>query len=293
MEIIWFTISGIITVYFIFFMLMQPKCSTSIHDKMIETVLERLLRGGSLTGNYVSLKNDLRYMDVEEKHNLIEKTHSDSNVEFSENETWILNCIISKIIFDVALNNVRAKIAKAMAETILTPANYGWYYRKYEIAKLNALDTGINFMINNLKSMYNCKDKDSLLKFLGTAKIIFYKYIDALKEHFSFNTMPLKELMTKEQDITEINREKNDIISATKQMHKNPYEIMEVSPSASKDEIRKSYYRLVKIYHPDVNDNTPEAEQRMKEINEAYSILSNPKLRKQLDDTLDNLNPFF
>ena len=51
----------------------------------------------------------------------------------------------------------------------------------------------------------------------------------------------------------------------------DPYRVLGVSQTASEDEIKKAYRNLAKKYHPDVNNGSPEAEARMKEVNEAYS----------------------
>lgn len=53
----------------------------------------------------------------------------------------------------------------------------------------------------------------------------------------------------------------------------DPYRILGISPTATEDEIKKAYRSLAKKYHPDVNNGAPEAEARMKEINEAYSTI--------------------
>lgn len=53
----------------------------------------------------------------------------------------------------------------------------------------------------------------------------------------------------------------------------DPYRILGISPDASEDEIKKAYRSMAKKYHPDVNNGSPEAEQRMKEVNEAYSTI--------------------
>ena len=60
------------------------------------------------------------------------------------------------------------------------------------------------------------------------------------------------------------------------------YEVLEVSRTASGDEIRKSYRRLARAWHPDVN-REPDADERFKEINEAYEVLSDERRRAQYD----------
>lgn len=59
----------------------------------------------------------------------------------------------------------------------------------------------------------------------------------------------------------------------------DPYRVLGVSANATEDEIKKAYRSLAKKYHPDVNQGSPEAEARMKEINEAYSTLM--KMRRE------------
>lgn len=53
-------------------------------------------------------------------------------------------------------------------------------------------------------------------------------------------------------------------------MAKNPYEILGLSPGASKDEVAKAYRRLAKKYHPDLNPDDETAARKMREINAAY-----------------------
>lgn len=66
------------------------------------------------------------------------------------------------------------------------------------------------------------------------------------------------------------------------------YEILEVSENASKEIIEKAYKVLAKKYHPDLQteENKQIAENKMKEINEAYSILSDEEKRKDYDNKL-------
>lgn len=64
---------------------------------------------------------------------------------------------------------------------------------------------------------------------------------------------------------------------------KGPYEILEVSKTATADEIKKAYRKLAKKYHPDLNPGNKQAEVMFKEISEAYEILSNPLKRREYD----------
>lgn len=61
------------------------------------------------------------------------------------------------------------------------------------------------------------------------------------------------------------------------------YEVLGVSRDASEEEIKKAYRRLARQYHPDVNKDDPKAEEKFKEISEAYKVLSTPELRAQYD----------
>ena len=61
------------------------------------------------------------------------------------------------------------------------------------------------------------------------------------------------------------------------------YEVLGVQKGASEDEIRKSYRRLARKYHPDLNKNNPEAADKFKEVNEAYEVLSDKDKRAKYD----------
>ena len=58
------------------------------------------------------------------------------------------------------------------------------------------------------------------------------------------------------------------------------YEVLGVSKDADDAALKKAYRVLAKKYHPDANPDHPEAEQKFKDVSEAYAVLSDPKKKK-------------
>ncbi len=68
------------------------------------------------------------------------------------------------------------------------------------------------------------------------------------------------------------------------------YDTLGVSKTASDDEIRKAFRKLARKYHPDVNKDKATAEEKFKQLNEAYEVLGDPEKRKKYDELGANWN---
>jgi molecular chaperone DnaJ len=67
-------------------------------------------------------------------------------------------------------------------------------------------------------------------------------------------------------------------------LEKDYYKALGVSKGASAEEIKKSYRKLARKYHPDANKGDAASEERFKEISEAYNVLSDSKRRAEYDE---------
>src|SRR5512138_2763223 len=66
--------------------------------------------------------------------------------------------------------------------------------------------------------------------------------------------------------------------------YKDYYEVLGVPRTASDTDIKKAFRKLAREYHPDVAKNKKQAEEKFKDINEAYEVLSDPAKRKKYDE---------
>jgi molecular chaperone DnaJ len=73
-------------------------------------------------------------------------------------------------------------------------------------------------------------------------------------------------------------------LSTRDYLEKDYYKTLGVAKGASADEVKKAYRKLARKYHPDANEGDAKAEERFKEISEAYNVLSDDKRRKEYDE---------
>lgn len=72
--------------------------------------------------------------------------------------------------------------------------------------------------------------------------------------------------------------------------YKDYYALLEIKRTATQEEIKKAYRKFAKQYHPDSNIGNLEAEEKIKEINEAYEVLGDEKKRKKYDTLINRFN---
>ena len=65
--------------------------------------------------------------------------------------------------------------------------------------------------------------------------------------------------------------------------YKDYYKILGVERSSSADDIQKAYKKLARKYHPDLNPGDSAAEEKFKDVGEAYEVLKDPQKRAQYD----------
>ena len=73
---------------------------------------------------------------------------------------------------------------------------------------------------------------------------------------------------------------------------KDYYLVLEVDRNATQEKIKQAYRRLAFQYHPDRNRGDPDAVEKMKEINEAYAVLSDPRKQRDYDSLRDQYGPY-
>src|SRR5258708_5841573 len=71
--------------------------------------------------------------------------------------------------------------------------------------------------------------------------------------------------------------------------YKDYYKTLSVARDASADDIKKAFRKLARKYHPDVNPGDKKAEEKFKEINEAYEVLSDQDKRRKYDTVWPHL----
>jgi DnaJ-class molecular chaperone len=74
---------------------------------------------------------------------------------------------------------------------------------------------------------------------------------------------------------------------------KNYYQVLGIDKGANQEEIKRAFRRMASLYHPDHNPQNPkEAEEKFKEINQAYEVLSDEARRRQYDRLIHQRRPW-
>mmetsp|Transcript_2491 Transcript_2491/g.3872 ORF Transcript_2491/g.3872 Transcript_2491/m.3872 type:complete len:367 (+) Transcript_2491:3-1103(+) len=76
------------------------------------------------------------------------------------------------------------------------------------------------------------------------------------------------------------------LLQWTIQLKSSHFDTLGISSKASEDDVKKSYRKLAKIYHPDKNKNDPDAQTKFIEITKAYEVLSDPQSRLEYEESL-------
>lgn len=72
--------------------------------------------------------------------------------------------------------------------------------------------------------------------------------------------------------------------------YRDYYSVLGIDKNASQDDVKKAYRKLAKKYHPDANPNNKKAEEKFKEVNEAYEVLGDAEKRKKYDNFGSKVN---
>lgn len=73
---------------------------------------------------------------------------------------------------------------------------------------------------------------------------------------------------------------------------KTPYEILEIPVNASSSQIKEAFRKKAKATHPDLNSNDARAHEKFIEVSNSYSILSNPHLKRKLDEKINSFDSY-
>ena len=94
------------------------------------------------------------------------------------------------------------------------------------------------------------------------------KVLDQINEFISNDY----NLFKKDKDFREFDKNRLEDVSLTPEQNK-ALQLFDLKLPVNLEELKKKYKKLVKIFHPDVNDNNKEAENKFKEINESYKLI--------------------